>query len=705
MARKKKLKVEDVIPELSLFIEDSVDFMSSEFEDDWELAEAYYAGKTRMPSTVGRSNVVKTEVRDAIRNTMPSIMRTLLQARKIVEYIPNSVTVAPWVEQQAEYVTQLFWESDGYSQIYNCVLDAAKLKIGPVKTYYIEDPDPVYFKTTKVTQQQIEELLAAPDISIEDIVERDEDGPITLYDVEGYQEFPDGRIYIESINPAEFFINRNATSIQNAIEEGVHGHRRSITVGAAIEMGLDFPNWVELDDEDPEQDEFEESTYYRRGYQKRNEQDYTSEDTLKHRFLLTEAYVTYDLNNTGRPQLYKFFLGGTSYKYIDHEEVEDSEFDLVQIDPIPHSAVGRSLADLLINEQDTNTSLLRATIDNAHASNNPRLAADPLKTNFDDLRSQRIGAHIRSKSDSPIQTVAIPFTGGQLLPLLQYLDMDTQNKVGVTKAAQGLDPDAMQSTDKNAVINTIQTSQGQVELMVRNIVETGLIPIFKKLLKLSARHMPAVQLMRTKGNLIPVSISTFDPNLIAIPNVGLGTASPMMKKQALMFVLQQQKEFMQTMGMNNPFTSYTQIYNTLEDLAELDGIMNVSRYFKMVTPEVEKRLAQAQQAAAAKQQKEGPVDPSKALVAIEQVKAGVKEKEILSDQIMEERKLAQKAFEAQMKADLERDKLAQDRVIEFTKLGQEQANAKREEKLKKEQEETKPDESRNKSNAAGSDSA
>lgn len=701
---KKKPNIEDVTDEVSYFVEDAVDFFSSELEEDWELAEAYFDGKTRMASTPGRSNVVKTEVRDAIRNTMPSIMRVLLQARKIVEYIPNSVQSAPWVEQQSEFITQRFWACDGYRQLYACIMDAAKLKIGPIKAFWIENPNPTYFRYTAITMEQLDELLSAPDIEIDEIEEAETDNVpnVTLYDVEGYQNFPDGKLMIESVPPAEFFVNRNAYSMADAVERGVHGHRRNVTVSEAIELGLEYDDWSELDDDDPEQDEFTESAAYRRGYQKRDENNFHSEDPLRHEFLLTEAYATYDLEGDGRPQLYRFWFGGTSYKYIDHEPVEESPFEVICLNPIPHSVVGHSIADLLLDEQDTSTSLLRATIDNAHASNNPRLAADPYRTNFDDLRSQRLGAPIRNRGGDPIQAVSIPFTGAGLLPLLQYIDQDNQNKVGVTKAAQGLDPDAMQSTDKNAVINTIQTSQGQVDLMVRNVIETGLIPIFKKMLKLSARHMPTVQLMRTKGNVIPISQANFDPDLVAVPNVGLGTASPMQKKQALMMILQQQKEFMQTMGMNNPFTSYVQVYNTLEDMAELDGITDVSRYFKMVTPGVEKQLAQAQQKAAAEQQKEGPVDPSKAMVTIEQIKAQQKDREALASQALEERKLAQKSISEQQRIDVERDRLAQERVIKFTELGE--AAKAREESLKKEQDSNdgKPRSATNKATTEGS---
>lgn len=674
-------RLEDVTSELETELQNAIDFMVSEFEHDWALAEMYYQGGSRLHDTPGRSNVVKTEVRDAIRNTIPSVMRVLLQARKIVEYVPTSVENAKWVEQQAEFVTQRFWACNGYMELYNCILEAFKLKTGVLKVYWESNPAPQFFRYTQVTEKFVDDLINTAEVEITKIDEDvDEETQIPLLDVEGYIHYSNGRVKFESAPMYEFFISRNALSIEDAMREGVHGSRRSATVAEAEALGLTYHDWFELDDNDPEQSDHTESSRRRRGYDKRD--DKYTRDEQSHRFLLTEVYTTRDLTGSGFPQLYRFWFGGSQFTYLDHEEVEDSPYCLVNPNPIQHSAIGNSIADLTIDEQDTSTSILRAVVDNAHAANNPRHAADPHKTNFDDLTLQAIGAPIRSRGDT-IQTVTIPFTGNGLLPLLQYLDQDVQNKTGITKAAQGLDPDALQSTDKNAVLNTIMTSQGQVELMVRNIIETGLIPAFRKMLRLSIQHMPQRQLLRTKGNFIPVNMSMFDPDLAAVPNVGIGTTSPQQKRAALAWIYQRQDQFMKEMGLNNPFTSYTQMYNTLEDMAEIDGIYDVSRYFKVVTPQVEQRLAEAQQQSAQQRQKEGPVDPSKALVTIESMKQQTKQSEIMSNQVLEERKLALEATKASEEHDLKRDQMAQDRIIKLAELNlknedqkikQEQAN-------------------------------
>lgn len=672
------ISLEDAVRELGTQVPSAVNFLHSSFSEDWEKAERYYAGETDLPTVPDRSKVVKTEVRDSIRAIKPSVMRTLLHARKIVEYVPKQLWSADFVEQQSVYATQLFWANNGYKIISNIYDECAKKKACPVKVTWEEDPFPEYFKATGLQQTDLRALEEAPDVEIASV----EANTIpltgeTAYDVEWHKYYTNGRIRMEAFPITEFFISRNATCIEDAT---VHGHRRDVTVHEALELGLDHDDWMSLDSDDPEESLYSGESYERRRYQVEESEDLDSSDLANHKFLLTECYCSFDLDGTGNLQKYVFYLGGTNYEYLHHEKIEDWEIDLVQIDPVQFASIGHSIADLTTAEQDMNTSILRAITDNFHMSNNPRLAANPMLTDFSDLMNNSIGAPIKQKAGGEIQVIGVPFTGQQGLPLLQYLESDVQNKVGVTKAAQGLDPDAMQSTDKDAVRNTIMLAQGQVELMVRNIIETGLIPLFRKLLRLSVRHMDRMQLIRIKGMVIPLDQALLDPDLVAEPNVGLGTTSPEQKMQALLFILDKQETILQTYGFDNPFVGLSQVYNTLEDIVELSGFHDVGRFFNLVTPEKERLIAQQRQEAA-RQQEEAvansvPMDPSKAMLTIESGKARIRALELTAEREKTAKEYAFKANQHADEIDLERDKLAQSRIIELLKLKQD-ANVKR----------------------------
>lgn len=669
------ISLDEAVNELASEIETSIDFISSEFSENWADAEKYFAGGVDAPDVKGRSTVVKTTVRDSIRALKPSIMRVLLHARKIVEYIPSTVQSAPFAEQQAIYVTQLFWANNGYRVLYDSTDESMKKKIGPIKTYWESNPTPDFFHMTGITADDVELLKSADDYDVEEIEEHvipsgvEQINGVDLFDVKGRRYYENGKIRMEAFPANEFFISRDANGIDDAF---IHGHRRNITVATAMELGLEYDDWITLDLDDPDTNEHTEESEHRRGYNKNQDGTIVSEDVLQHEFSLVEVYVKYDLKGTGRPQKYVFYLGGTSYIYLDHEEVEDWCIDLVEIDPVPFATHGRSIFDLSKKEQDTMTSVLRAIVDNAHQANNPRPVANPMMVDFADLMNPTIGAPIKNKSDAPIQMLDIPFTGQTLLPLIQYLEMDAETKIGVTKAAQGLDTDAMQSTDKDAVRNTIALSQGQIELIVRNIIETGLIPVFKRLLRLSIRHMDRKQVMRHKGIVIPVFPAAFDPDLVAEPKVGLGSTSPEQRVQALGFVLQKQEAIMSQFGMDNPFTSLTQIYNTLEDLVELSGLYDVGRYFKVVTPELEQQLAQQRQKAMEEAKASGaqqqPMDPAEALIKIQESKASVQTGEAKLKAVSDDKDRHLKAIDMGEKNDIVRDKMVQDKELKLIEV-------------------------------------
>ena len=683
------ITLEDAREELKIEIEDAVDFLFSEFEEPWTKAEKYYAGETDIPDEVGRSTLVKTEVRDAIRHLMPNVLRVILQARKIVEYIPSGVMTAELAEQQALYVTQLFWAEGGYKIIYDSAMESMTKKVGPVKSYWEENPMPKYMEFRGITEEDLAEITNNEDMEIETVTPREgetDEPAIQLYDVDAYMYYTNGKIRMEAFPVYEFFISRNANCIDDAF---VHGHRREVRVSEALEMGLEHDDWGSLDSEDPEQHEFAQQSRERRGYLKRDDNEQQQDDLLNRKFLLTECYCEYDLEGEGNTQKYIFYFGGSSYRYLHHQRIEDYAIDLVEVDPVPFASIGRSIADLTMKEQDTMTSLLRIIIDNGHMSNNPRHVANPNVTDFDDLMNGAIGAPVKSRQPGEVNTIDIPFTAAQLLPVLGYLEQDAENKVGITKAAQGLDPEALQSTDKEAVRNTIALAQGQVELIVRNIVETGLIPLFRRLLRLSMTHMDKVQVMRSKGVIVPVFPAAFNPDLVAEPNVGLGTTQPEAKMAALQFILAKQEQVIQTYGLDNPFTSLAHIYNTIEEMVELSGLYDVGRYFKMVTPQIEEQLAEQRAAAAQAAQEAGddktPMDPSKALMMIESGKAQVRMAEIMAQDATKQNEQRLDALKFQEDSDYKRDRLVQDKHLRMLEIQEGGRKSRADSAIKREQ--------------------
>jgi hypothetical protein len=410
--------------------------------------------------------------------------------------------------------------------------------------------------------------------------------------------------------------------------------------------------------------------------------------------LVTEAYLRIDAEGDGIPTLHKFLCGGTDYEVLEMEPWDKAPFADFHVDPEPHAFYGRSLAELVINDQDTTTSVLRGILDNVALVNTPRLEVNEDLVEMDDVLNNEIGAIIRSEQIGSINPLTVPFVAGSTLPALQYLDMLVEEKTGISKMSMGLNPDMLQNTSATAAALTAQAGAGQVEVMARNLAE-GTKRLFQLMLHVAVKNSPDEQMMRLNGQFVPVDPAIWDSSMDMEINVGLGTGQEDAKAAALMQTFQTQQQIWQTYGPQNGLVSMTQMRNTLADTLALSGFNNADRYYAPMNPETEQQIMaqMAEQAAQAAQGQQG--DPmAQALIEAEQIKAQAKmqgdqmkmQGKMQGDQIKMQADMQVKAAQMQSKQgqelaelqlkyrelqasdDLERDQMNQDLLVEAARI-------------------------------------
>jgi hypothetical protein len=257
-----------------------------------------------------------------------------------------------------------------------------------------------------------------------------------------------------------------------------------------------------------------------------------------------------------------------------------------------------------------------------------------------------------------IQDLAVPFTAGQTLSALTYMDKMVEQKTGVTQNI-ALNPDALQSTTKAAVTASVEAAAGQVEVMVRNLAD-GVRDLFRLMLKLSHKNMDEERMMRMNGQFVPVDPRVWDVGMDININVGLGTGREDERVGALQQALQLQTQVYQQYGPMNGLVSLTNIRNTLTDMMAAAGVRNSDRYFAPINQEIEAQMLQMQQMQQqqlARQQQ----DPNAAYLQAEQMKAQAK---VSTDMA----KLQLDAQKAMAEDDRERDKMAQDLLVDAAKI-------------------------------------
>jgi len=652
-------------------IDDAVDFVESEISEDRITAQRYYDGEVDIGFEDGRSKVVATKVRDVVRAVKPSLMRVFLSTARPVEFMPHGAEDVAMAEQATDYVHYEFQRSNGYRVLNDAFHDALIKKQGIVKAYWEEMPQAEIYTYTNLSDDEYTFLVQDDDVTVlEHTVEQEmsmnEQGvevEMPVHSAKVSRKMYAGCLKIESVPPEEFFVDRNCRTLEDA---HVVVHRTEMRASDLIAMGFDAEEVLKLDSFDAGTEMTEAERTERQGYT--SDFNETSSDPSMNQVTLTEAYMRMDVDGTGVAVLHRFLCGGTRYKLLDYELADELPFAKFEVDPEPHTFYGRSIADLVIDDQDAATSILRGILDNVAMTNNPRVGIVDGAVNIDDVLNNEIGAIVRMRQAGAVQDLAIPFTAGQTLGALTYLDQLVEGKTGVTRASMGLDPDAMQSTTKAAVQATVQAAAGQVEVMVRNLAD-GARDLFGLMLRLLQKNMEDGAMMRMNGRFQPVDPKAFDIDMDISINVGLGTGREEEKMNALAMALQQQTMVYQTYGPMNGLVSLTNIRNTLSDILASSGIRNADRYFAPITPEIEMQLLQIQQQQQAALAGQGQAqDPATAMVQAEAMKAQTKAQVDLQRAQMDD---ARKREEMNMQDDLRRDQMAQDLYVDAAKtLGQ-----------------------------------
>lgn len=674
-----EIDMDALTADLSKDIDEAIDFLDENFAEERERAERYYNGESDILSQGNRSRYVATKVRDTIRGVRPSIMRAFFGSVAPVEFLPSGRVSAPLARQQTMYVSQQFSNAGGYRAIYDASQNAMLHKVGPVQYWWEEQVTEDYRTYSNLTAEQFQMLQQNPSVRVVSaretpIMTMGPSGmptPDALYTVELAYQYRTGCPKVEPVLLNNFIIDEGAV---NGRPPRVIGKQVAMTVTDILKTYpyIDPEQLEELDTFEPEVKRNPGEAKARRKYQRKNIRPKEPADPSMKKVLITDVYWAADLDGTGMAQMWRWVLGGTSKELLYYERAEDGHnYALFQIDPKPGAVFGSSLYDITHADQDGLTSATRGVINNIHASNNPRIAYHETMVNNDDIQNWDIGAPIRFRQPGMIQEIAVPFVGGQVMPFLEYWNNDVENKTGVSRASLGLDPRALQSTDKQAVQNTIQAGAGQIEVMVRNLAETGLIPLFRGLLRLCMRHQDPQQVMWITGEqYVPVNLDYFDPTLNMQVNVGLGGGDDEKRIVGLEKVMALQEKIIGQFGPTNPVVQPYHVTQTMEDYIKALGFKDVSRYIMPMTREQSQQIVQGLQQDA---QRPPPPDPRiEGLKEIEGMKTAQRAQEKLLDAELQRRQtLVEGEIEiakAQQSDDLERDRMLQDLYVAAGKL-------------------------------------
>ena len=634
-------------------IEDAREYVYTNVAPQRERVDQYYQGYTAVPHVNGRSKIVVTRVRDAVKTVLPSLARVFTQSDTIAEFSSEVEADETICRQQTLYVNQVFHKFGGYQALIQACTDALKAKVGVVKVTLEQKPVAVHTFEDLVTPEQLQMLQTDP---TQQITEQTPpmpapDGQGQVYGVVLTKQSFRNKWHLDPVPPESFFISRGATSLEDA---RIVGTALNMDVWEAIQT-LNISREDLLDaDRDPDLDR---EDHLRTGINP--EGDVDNIDEFSRQVLVTEAWMRLDADGDGVPELRHLITVGTGHRIVLDEPANFVPLAVFRAELQPHQFFPICMAEDLMQDQDAQTALLRSIIDNTALVNNPRTAAVEEAVNLQDLVNGEIGSIVRTKAPGMIEELATPFVAGQTLPVLQYLESIAEGRSGVTKMSQGISADILQSTPKEAASAMVQGSDARIEMMARNLAETGVTEMFLCILRTALYEMRGPQSVRTQTGFEEVRPDLWHDQVTINVNVGLGNGRVGEKAQVLTEVAQVQQQIMGMLGLNNPLAGWEQFRKAVSDKMKLAGIRNITDYLPLVPEQALAQISQQMQAMQAQNGKQP--DPTAGLVEAEKVKGQV-QMQIKSAEIQQRGQIEQAKLETQLATDMLKARMDDDRA-------------------------------------------
>ena len=569
---------EEVKSILTSELDDAIDFIDNTISPVRAMAEKYYLGEEFGNEEEGRSQVVSMDVRDTIQGILPSLMRIFTGGEHIVEFAPNGPEDTEIAKQATDYCNYIFMrDNPGFSVLYQAFKDSLMKKVGFIKFYWdVSDKvEGIYY--TGLTEEALNVLNSEENVSLDEIEmieENDEQGNLlsVTYNVRGVRITPEGRIKIEAVPPEEFLISRNAKDLETA---ELVAHRRYLTLSELVEMGYDYDDVEQHVTSETEFDFNPESEVRNPSLSDMQVND----DPTMRRALYIESYVKMDVDGDNRAELRKICTIGEEYEVYRNTPCDAVPFATFMCDPEPHTFFGLSVADLTADIQRIKSSVLRSTLDSLALSVHQRVAFVEGQANVDDLLNTEIGGVIRMRSPGAVQPFNMPFVGKEAYSMLEYMDLIRENRTGVSRAADGLDPSALQSSTQMAVAQTISAAQQRTELIARLFAEDGMKRLFEGIYRLVVMHQDSERMVKLRNEFVPIDPRFWTTSMDVVANVGLGRGTDMERMAMLRELLAKQEQILAQLGPVNPLVGQEQYYSTLTQLVELAGFKDTTRFF------------------------------------------------------------------------------------------------------------------------------
>lgn len=489
-----------------------------------EQALNYYKGEMPdVPALPNRSKATSSDVSDAVETVLPDLLEIFTASDDVATFSPVGPDDEDAASQESDYINHVVYQQNaGWFQLYTAFKDALLVKTGLWKWWW---DDYTYEDEVleSVNQLQMQELYAqskdpASGFEIAEMEEAETDPMLgQLYTVTIRQRSGGGKVCFGAVDPVDFMVGRDTVRISEATYAS---HRTRTRAQKLIEQRYDPDLIAKLPSYSSE-----EAEELDRARDTAGETGEEGEPNILRQVEVIEHYVRVDYDEDGQTELYKVLTGADEAVVIHIEEVDAIPFAAITPYPVAHRFFGRSLADLMVEIQRIKTALLRMMLDSGYFALNQRSEVSMERANeftISDLLNNTPGRPVRSRTGDAVRPIGAGALSFDVQGALEYIATMGEQRSGVVRNAQGLNPDTLHDTAQGAQA-LMSAAQKRVRMIARVFAETGVEDLFLGIHDMLRSHATQMETVKLRGSWAPIQPASWRRRKDMTIDIGVGS--------------------------------------------------------------------------------------------------------------------------------------------------------------------------------------
>jgi len=523
-----------------------------------------------VPSLPNRSRAVSTDVADAIETVLPDLMEIFTGGDDVASFAPQGPEDEEGAAQETDFINHVvFNENDGFGALYTAFKDALLVKTGVFTFWWNEDEYQEESLEVGAVQLQMLEQAGYEIVKAEaaegGLVEADPRFKVTVRKVEKA-----GCAKFKAVPPEDFAVAPDTVALRDATYCVMRSRPRAqdlIADGYERSKVDDLPGCVETGEAVAQaRDTASESEELR---------DAATND-LRRVEILQHCIKVLEGNKLVR---YSVVTDRDCSILLEKTRINRVCFAALTPYMVAHRFYGESLADKLLEIQRIKTALVRMLLDSGYFALNQRVEVSEeqaSKNTIADLLRNEPGVPIRSKSGNAIKPIGAGALSFDVQGALEYVSTMAEQRTGIVRNAQGLNPDTLHDTAKGAQQLMTQAMK-RIRMIARIFAETGLKDLFLGLHELTRTHSTQAQKVRLRNQWVDVDPTSWGNRADMTIEIGVGAGGREEEQAALGNGLQLQDSLMMNPA-TAPMVTPENRYKLAKRYLEKSGIKNADPY-------------------------------------------------------------------------------------------------------------------------------